>query len=94
MNVPTRAPAPLQRPKFAQFLWERNLNNEDAAQALGRTREWVRLISLPFDDPRRRIPSEDDIRLIVAWTEGQVTASDFYPPDLREGVREQREAAQ
>jgi len=75
-------PAPLVRPKFAQFLFDRGLNYREAGERLGRTREWARLVCLPFDDPRRRIPDAEDIRLIVTWTGGVVTPADFYPPEL------------
>lgn len=82
MSLPTPPPAPLRRPKLAQFLFERDLSFAAAGEQLGRTREWVRLICLPFDDPRRRVPDLDDMERIVAWTGGEVTPADFYPPEL------------
>lgn len=83
MNATQPAPAPLKRPKLAQWLWERDLDFRTAAGRLGRSREWVRLICLPFDDPRRRIPDQDDMARIHALTEGEVGATDFYPQHLQ-----------
>ncbi len=78
MNATPPAPLPLNRPKLARWLWERDLDNSQAADCLGRTREWVRLVCLPFDDPRRRIPQREDMDRIFAFTNGEVTPADFY----------------
>lgn len=78
-------PSPLIRPRLAKFLWERDISFREAGKALDRTGEWVRLICLPFDDPRRRIPDLQDMERIFAWTGGEVTAGDFYPASLRGG---------
>ncbi len=86
MNDTHRPPQPLSRPKFAQFLWSRDLDFVQAGRALGRTKEWVRRICLPFDDPRRRIPSSEDMRLIFDWSQGEISPADFYPPDLQRDV--------
>lgn len=75
-------PSPLERPKLATFLFERDISPGEASRALGRTREWLRLICLPFNDPRRRIPDEADLAKIHAWTKGEITPADFYPPHL------------
>lgn len=75
-------PAPLERPKLATFLFERDITTAAAAAALGRTREWLRLILLPFNDPRRRIPDAQDLEKIHVWTKGAITPSDFYPAHL------------
>lgn len=95
MSEPSnRAPAPLERPKLARFLWERDICFRSAAEALGRSREWVRRVCLPFDDPRRLVPVEVDIERIVAWTRGEVSAGDFYRPHLRgAGVTQASEVA-
>ncbi|HEX7887290.1 MAG TPA: hypothetical protein VF474_15035 [Phenylobacterium sp.] len=87
MNALRTAPAPLNRPKLARFLWDRDLGYAAAGEHLGRSGEWVRLVCLPFDDPRRRIPDADDMARIHAWTLGEVTPADFYRPELtgREG---------
>lgn len=75
-------PAPLNRPTLARYLWDRELSFRAAGEALGRSSEWVRLVCLPFDDPRRRIPDQADMERIHAWTRGEVTPSDFYPAAL------------
>lgn len=75
-------PGKLARPKFAQLLFERGLSYQAAGDILGRSRQWVANVCLPFDDRRRCIPNEDDMRRIVAWTRGELGPADFYPPDL------------
>jgi len=75
-------PAPLERPKLATFLWERDISSIEAARALGRTREWLRLILLPFSDSRRRIPDSADLEKIHIWTKGEIRPADFYPLHL------------
>lgn len=44
--------------------------------------ETVRLIRLPFTDPRRRVPGKDLAELIHAFTAGEVPPSAFYPEHL------------
>lgn len=85
-----KAPDPRPRPKFAHWRFERNLSLvktagliERSAQALDLvvtcSDETVRLICLPFDDKRRRVPSGDMARAIAHLTERAVCAPDFYP---------------
>lgn len=83
MSALPTAPAPLNRPKIALFIWQRGLDYHGFGKAVGRTREWARLVCLPFDDPRRRIPDEADLARIYAWTKGEVSPADFYPPALQ-----------
>jgi hypothetical protein len=85
MNAIPTPPAPLNRPKLARYLWDRDLTFQAAGAALGRTKEWVRLVCLPFDDVRRRIPDQADMAKIHAWTQGEVMPADFYPPHLNVG---------
>ncbi len=75
-------PAPLERPKLAEFLWRRDIRGPEAGRILGRSRQWVALVLLPFNDPRRRIPDPEDLERIHAWTCGEITPADFYPPEL------------
>lgn len=82
MDEITSAPARLDRPKLARFLFERDIAYEAAGRALSRSREWVRFVCLPFSDPRRRVPDKKSMERIVAWTDGEVTPADFYPPEL------------
>lgn len=83
MPKPSIAPKALVRPSLAKFIWERGLDYRAAGEALGRTGEWVRLVCLPFDDPRRRVPETEDMRRIFEWSAGQIAPSDFYPEELR-----------
>lgn len=83
MPAPHKAPKALVRPSLAKFIWERGLDYRAAGEALGRTGEWVRLVCLPFNDPRRRVPETEDMRRIFDWSGGQIAPADFYPEDLR-----------
>jgi hypothetical protein len=71
------APDPIQRPKLALFLWERDLGLKEAGQALGRSHEYVRRVCLPFNDPRRTFPDDEFLARVEAFTEGAVTQADF-----------------
>jgi hypothetical protein len=51
-------------------------------RAFGRSREWVRQITLEFGDPKRVTPSPDDVARIYDWTGGEVGPADWYPPEL------------
>lgn len=70
------------RPKFALWLWERDIILREAAGELECSYEQVRVICLPFEDQNRRVPGEALIERIVEYTGGQITAADFYPPHL------------
>lgn len=65
------------------YIRDRNLNYSKAGAQLGRSREWVRLVCLPFDDPARRTPDLEDMRTIHDWSQGELTPDGFYPPELR-----------
>lgn len=71
-------PPPLARPRFAFLLFQAGLDYHQAAQALGSSRETVRLICLPFADPRRRVPNKRLMARIVEWTRGDTQPADFY----------------
>lgn len=88
------APPPINRPKLARYIWERSLKLATVGDELDCSYEQVRLICLPFDDPKRRVPTSELLSRIVEWTEGQVTAADFYPAHLNgHAAREPLEAA-
>lgn len=78
------APPPANRPKFWRFYRERELTPALVGEELGRSSEWVRLVSLPFDDPKRRVPDKDDVELIHRWSGGEIGAGDWYPAALTE----------
>jgi hypothetical protein len=73
---------PVARPKFAAFIWERQMELKAVAEAIGCSHEQVRLMSLPFGHPRRRVPGEALMGRIVRWTDGEITPADFYPANL------------
>lgn len=95
----TQTPAEVGRNEFDEWCWRRDLDLRavvDGLQAVadrlhqadGRERrtpsiETVRLIRMPFSDKRRRVPSQELVELIHAYTGGEIIAAHFYPPHLR-----------
>lgn len=86
-------PAPENRPKMWRFYRERNMTLTELARVFDRTKEWCRLITLPFDDPRRRIPSAEDIERAFDWSGGEITPADWYPPRLSPAADQSEVAA-
>ena len=78
----SQPPAPIDRPKLAHWMFVRGLKPKDGATPLGCTAQTVRRLCLPFGHPERRIPDEAQLERIVSWTDGEVTAPDFYPARL------------
>lgn len=76
-------PSPIARPKLASWLFERGINTAAAAEALECSEQTVLNMCKPFGEASRTVPREALLEKIVAWTEGAVTAVDFYPPHLR-----------
>lgn len=81
-------PDPRPSPAFDAWLRARRLDFAWAAGQLGCSREYVRLICLPFDDASRRDPSGRMVRAIIRLTGGAVRAEDWHPPvaDILRGV--------
>lgn len=75
-------PEPLQRNGFDRWLWERNIDNIEAGRRLSRHPVTIGRYRLPFGDPKRRIPEQEVLDKIHAWSGGEVTIADFYPPHL------------
>lgn len=82
MTTDNATPSPDRRPKFWRWYRERDLSPQAVGEAFGRSREWVRLITLPFEDEKRRVPDPEDVQRIHDWTGGEVGPSDWYPPEL------------
>lgn len=76
-------PEPVERPKLATWMWERNLRPKAAATPLGVSAEQVRRYCLEFGHEDRAVPGKDVLTRIEAWTQGAVTERDFYPPHIR-----------
>lgn len=72
-----QAPVPQPRPKFAQWMFERGLKAHDVAAAIDCSREHVRLICLPLDDPDRRNPSQKLRQKIASYTRGEIGLNDW-----------------
>ena len=77
MTPPALTPHP--RPAFDGWLTLHRRDYAWAAQQLGRSREYIRLICLPFDDGERRDPSGGLVRAIIRLTNGAVRADDWHP---------------
>jgi len=76
----TPPPPPARpKPKLAYWLFDREITDRAAAEALGCSYETVRRICLPFDDDDRRVPGAALMESIFRWTEGEVVPADFYP---------------
>lgn len=80
MTPEITAPAPANRPAFWRYYRERDLSVDEVARTFGRSREWLRLITLPFDDPARRVPDKDDVEAIRRWSRGEIPPESWYPP--------------
>jgi hypothetical protein len=82
----TQTPQPLEvvpKPELALWIWMRDLNLREAAELFGCSYEQVRLMCLPFADPRRRVPDTALMARIIDATGGEIGLKHFYPPELR-----------
>lgn len=79
----TSIPDPVERPKLARWMWDRKLKAPDAAAPLGVSSEQVRKYCLEFGHVDRAVPGPQVLEKIFAWTRGEVTERDFYPPHIR-----------
>ncbi|HZR87869.1 MAG TPA: hypothetical protein VFB02_13750 [Bradyrhizobium sp.] len=77
-----KAPPRVVRPKFAHFLFDREVELREAAKALGCSYETVRRVCLPFADPDRRVPGKELMERIFAYTDGEIAPGDFYPAHM------------
>lgn len=84
-------PPKIQRPALALWLWERGIKFKPAGELFGCSYETVRAICRPFDDPDRRVPTGDLMRVIVEIT--GIRPADFYPPQLNGDASAMTEAA-
>lgn len=73
--------------RFGQYLHDNRISVADAAKALGMLHETVRRYARG-----ERIPRNKAMAAIAEWTEGEVTADDFYEIDESKR-RKNREAA-
>lgn len=88
------APPPANRPKFWRFYRDRDLSPVEVGEVFGRSAEWVRLICLPFDDARRRVPDKSDVLRIREWSGGEVGPPDWYPEPVTPSAPADREAVE
>lgn len=73
-------PDPRPSPAFETWLKARRLGYTWAAEQLGCSPEYVRLLCLPFDEPNRRDASGRVVRAVIRLTGGAVRAEDWHPP--------------
>jgi hypothetical protein len=76
-------PAPILKPTLAMWMFQRGISAQAAAEVLDCSVQTIRNLTKPFDDVERTVPRQDLLEKIVLWTDGAVTAADFYPPHLR-----------
>lgn len=76
--IPT--PSTSLRPPFAVYLFERGIFLKDAARAVGCSTEYLRLINLPWSDPKRRNPSHRIRAAIADYTAGAVPVTSWTAP--------------
>lgn len=81
-RAPPPLPPPSLRPPLHGYARARGLSLAELGAVFGKTGEWARLITLPFDDPRRRVPAPDDVARAFEWSCGEITPADWYPPEL------------
>jgi hypothetical protein len=85
MTIP---PTVETHPKLHLWCIAEGMNDTAAAEHFGVSRQIVRLWRMPFDDPRRVRPRDDDLieRVMVRTKSGRlgaVCAADWFPPHLR-----------
>lgn len=64
--------------RFGDYLTDKKLKVSDAARALDMTHERVRRYARGL-----RVPGKQAMAKIVEWTNGEVTADDFYDLDTK-----------
>ena len=77
-----QSPPLVSRPKLAKWMFERGIKPAEAARHIGVSAVTVRQYIRPFGDLARQVPSQSVLAKIIAWTQGDVTVADFYPPEL------------
>jgi hypothetical protein len=90
MDTPSNAPsliAPptVARPELARWIWERDLTLREAAELFSCSPEQVRLMCLPFSDPRRRAPDDELRERITEVTGGEILLRHYFPLEFRGG---------
>jgi hypothetical protein len=73
-------PNPVDRPKFALWLYHRRLSARAVAPDLDVSHEQVRRICLPFGDPDWRRPSDRLKAAVKAYTRGEIDLDDWQEP--------------
>lgn len=80
---PTPEPIELRdRSKFATWIGQRALTFVTVGAVIGVGPQQVRHYCRAWTDTKRQVPRQEVLERIVAWTQGEVTAADFYPPHL------------
>lgn len=81
-------PEPVNRPTLAEWLWRRDVTLIQAGELFECSPEMVRLICLPFDDPKRRVPDSRTsaggkpslMERIITATGGDIIPAGFFAP--------------
>ncbi|ADK99406.1 hypothetical protein [Brevundimonas subvibrioides] len=73
------------RPKLHRWLADRGLGARALAERWSITPQGASRYLLPFDHPKRIVPSEALIGDVLNWTLGEIGAADWYPVALAGG---------
>lgn len=71
------------RPDLDRWLRDRGLGVSALAERWRITPQGASRYLLPFEHPRRIVPTEAQMADVLDWTGGEVTAAHWYPPHLR-----------
>lgn len=71
------------RPALHYWLKDHDRTLADLAAFVGVTTQQVSMWCLPWDNPRRQMPTDERLVRILEFTGGEIGGPDFYPPRLR-----------
>lgn len=80
------APEPVARNPFDRLLFDRGVENPQAAEDLACSRQTIFLLRLPFGHPKRLKPGRDLAARIEAWSGGAVDRAAFDDPPSADGA--------
>ena len=78
----TTSPPLKLRPKMDRWLRDRGWGAAALGTRWSITPQGASKYLLPFSDPRRVVPSEERMADALEWTGGEITAADWFHPDL------------
>lgn len=78
------SPAPPLKPRPRLYAWlrDRGLGVADLGRRWQITPQGASRYLLPFSNPKRAIPDEERMADALAWTDGEIGVSGWYPAEL------------